>query len=230
MKTLCVLLKGAPGGAFPEFARTVADNEALRDRLSAISGAYLASLNVVLWQELARENDAGNTASRPMDDDWQAMLHVRVADPPSYQFDGHLASVLPVGTISETHLFETRVVEGEPIEASDGGVKLVLLWNRPRGITRQEAVARHRGRHVDLVNELESPQSRYAVSGSLAPDDAGWDGLVEQWYPTLADLTSVVRGHVDMPEMKKNVAGFVGYMQVYVASEFTLWSTNGWSR
>jgi uncharacterized protein (TIGR02118 family) len=67
-------------------------------------------------------------------------------------------------------------------------IKRVSLLRRKDGMSREEFFAHWTGPHADIVRQLPGIRGlRFGRVQSWTPEEAGWDGVGEVWFDSIAE-------------------------------------------
>jgi uncharacterized protein (TIGR02118 family) len=67
-------------------------------------------------------------------------------------------------------------------------IRRVSFIRRKAGLTAQEFFAHWTGRHAEIVRQLPGLRGlRFSQVERCVPQDAGWDGVGETWFDSIAD-------------------------------------------
>jgi uncharacterized protein (TIGR02118 family) len=70
-------------------------------------------------------------------------------------------------------------------------IRRVSFIRRKDGLTREEFHAHWTGPHADIVRRLPGIRGlRFSMVDRCVPDGAGWDGVGETWFDSIADADS----------------------------------------
>jgi len=225
METVCVALQRPAGGSFTDFVQAVVERAPVVHRARE-EGAIAAALDLVVWPETTRVVESGSRDRRPMPTDWDAFLQFRFDDGGRAFLDAGPVDLGVEPGASAVYAYETQVVAGQPMGVGAGSAREIALVTRATGLSVADAVAHHRRTHVAVALSLGTLFNRYASSGALVAADDHWDLMVEQWYDTVGRLAAHVRGHSATEDIRGDEGEFVGWLQMYFASELALWGPN----